>query len=214
MLITFERLSAEKKNAILTAAAGVFAEEGYHYARVSRICEKASISNGALYKYFSSKETLFNAVIDYTANLVNKRIYEKSFSDNESSLFAAVRKLLQEMVVFNNENRVFISIYSYLGSSSMNRFAQAASVTFRAATSLHTLRMVEKAKARGEIRESIKNEVAACAIDNYITLFSLTLVCEYHKSRFDSFFSAGTMGLSDEERIKRIISSLKDFLCD
>jgi AcrR family transcriptional regulator len=62
MTKTFTKLSPEKQEAILDAAAYVFARKGYHQANVIDICKKASISNGALYKYFRNKKDLYTKV--------------------------------------------------------------------------------------------------------------------------------------------------------
>lgn len=211
MLLTFEKLPSEKQNSILEAAASVFAEEGFHYARISKICEKASISNGALYKYFTGKETLFVAVIEYAADLVKKHLYQKFFS-GERHLFDSLAHLLEEMVLFNNGNNNYISIYSDLGSSSMNRFARIASSKFKNATSQYTIRMVESAISKGEIRADMSSDKAACLIDSYITLFSFTLVSEYHSNRFDSFFTGSDNSLTEQQRIRLVIDSLKEAL--
>jgi AcrR family transcriptional regulator len=59
----FEHLEAEKKIAIIDAASGEFAEQGYTGASMNRIIGRAGISKGALYYYFDDKEDLFLTVI-------------------------------------------------------------------------------------------------------------------------------------------------------
>lgn len=59
----FEKLPAEKRDRILTAAARTFAELGYERATVAQILGRAGISTGAAYYYFDDKADLFAAAL-------------------------------------------------------------------------------------------------------------------------------------------------------
>jgi AcrR family transcriptional regulator len=52
---------------LLDAGARVFAERGYHAARVDDIVKAAKTSHGTFYLYFSSKEDLFRAIAENVA---------------------------------------------------------------------------------------------------------------------------------------------------
>jgi len=52
----------EKRALIIDTALTVFAEEGYHGSSVNRIAEKARISKGLIYNYFTSKEDLLKRI--------------------------------------------------------------------------------------------------------------------------------------------------------
>lgn len=207
MLCTFEKLPADRQEGILDAAASVFAEEGYHYARISKVCQMAGISNGALYKYFKNKEDLFHAVLDYGVKLVVNELYVK-YTVNTSSLLDAIHGFLVALVEFTEKHRDYMSIYSDLGSSSMKRFAALGSEKFESAASMYTVQLVEDSRRRGEIAGDIRNESAAYLIDNYITFFVYSLVSEYHQKRLESFYKTGNRAVSTEERIGLIIESI------
>jgi AcrR family transcriptional regulator len=49
---------------LVDSALLVFAERGFHAARVDDICERASVSHGTFYLYFASKEDLFGSLVD------------------------------------------------------------------------------------------------------------------------------------------------------
>jgi TetR/AcrR family transcriptional regulator, repressor of fatR-cypB operon len=57
-----ERLS--KREEILTAARKVFAEKGFEKATLDEIAQVAEFGKGTIYNYFSSKETLFDGILD------------------------------------------------------------------------------------------------------------------------------------------------------
>lgn len=51
-----------QREEIMCAALGCFAQHGYHGTRIAHIAEAAGVSDGALYRHFSSKEELARAV--------------------------------------------------------------------------------------------------------------------------------------------------------
>jgi TetR/AcrR family fatty acid metabolism transcriptional regulator len=52
----------EKRKLILDAAIRVFAEHGYHGARVGDIAEDAGVAHGLLYHYFASKDDVLQTI--------------------------------------------------------------------------------------------------------------------------------------------------------
>lgn len=60
-----ERRPDERPKEILEAALTVFAERGYHDARLEEIAEAAGVTKGAIYHYFATKEELLLRAIEY-----------------------------------------------------------------------------------------------------------------------------------------------------
>lgn len=209
-LSAFEKLPEDVQQRILNASAAVFAQEGYHHASIASICSQARISNGALYKYFKNKETLFFAILDNSVSLVED-IYRKSLLC-DASLFDSIRALLSALAKYAQDQCNYLRIYSDLGSSSMNRFAAKASEKFKLATSYYTIRLIREAKARGELREDFDVRMMAYLIDTYITVFSYSMVSEYQKNRYASFFSGRDRASFEKEMIENIVSSIKKAL--
>jgi TetR/AcrR family fatty acid metabolism transcriptional regulator len=59
---------------ILDAAADVFADKGYHDARMDEIVEASQTSKGAVYHHFPSKNYIFFALIDKFTKLLEGRL--------------------------------------------------------------------------------------------------------------------------------------------
>ena len=55
-------VGADRRARILEAAVRVFAERGYHAARVGDIAEAAGVAHGLLYHYFPSKEDVLRTI--------------------------------------------------------------------------------------------------------------------------------------------------------
>lgn len=55
---------AEKRAELVTAARGLFLEEGYDATSISRVAKAASVAPNTVYWYFEDKDALFCAVLD------------------------------------------------------------------------------------------------------------------------------------------------------
>ena len=62
-LARYKNLAAERKEAILRAAAHEFAEKGYERASLNRMISEAGLSKGTFYYYFEDKADLFVTVL-------------------------------------------------------------------------------------------------------------------------------------------------------
>jgi AcrR family transcriptional regulator len=65
---------AERREQILEAAKGVFADEGYHEASINAIIERAGIARGTFYLYFEGKAAVFDALLDQAMTDLRSRI--------------------------------------------------------------------------------------------------------------------------------------------
>jgi len=54
---------APKRQQILAAALGVFAEKGFHNAKIEEIAQAAQVGKGTVYEYFQSKKELFQETL-------------------------------------------------------------------------------------------------------------------------------------------------------
>ncbi len=59
-----ESRRAEKRTLIAAAAVEVFAEKGFHQARVSDIARRAGVADGTIYLYFKNKEDLLLCIFE------------------------------------------------------------------------------------------------------------------------------------------------------
>ncbi|WP_458700714.1 TetR/AcrR family transcriptional regulator [Sulfurospirillum sp. 1307] len=100
-----------KKNLVLQEISKIFEEEGFSSVKMQDIANKLSMSVGALYKLFSSKEELYYEYIAYQINLFYDLLVQKNtnISDAKESLeiytklkfemFKAKRKAIEDPVI-------------------------------------------------------------------------------------------------------------------
>lgn len=70
----FNRLTVEKRENILNYALSEFGTVGYEAASVRKIADKASMSVGSLYQYFSNKQGMLAVVIEHIFVILNEYI--------------------------------------------------------------------------------------------------------------------------------------------
>lgn len=58
-----QRLKEDVRERILAAAALVFAEHGFDAARMSDVAQRGDVTTSNIYKYFESKQVLFDAIV-------------------------------------------------------------------------------------------------------------------------------------------------------
>lgn len=136
------------RNAILDAAEAVFAERGFHGARIQDIAQRARIAVGTVYNHFEQKDDVLAALLELRseelmAQLLPSRGDPKPFT---SRLRARVARVL----TYVDAHRAFFAIANEHGF-----FAGTAAPGARAAT--RRLRHVEKFRAvfRAVVEEGI-----------------------------------------------------------
>ncbi len=71
------------KGRILDAALDVFSSKGYHDTSVDEIVERSETSKGSVYFHFPNKQTLFLALVDKFADLLERRVTEAIINEDE-----------------------------------------------------------------------------------------------------------------------------------
>lgn len=65
----------ERKQEILDAAMKLFSEKGYDKTSISDIAASIGVAQGLCYRYFPSKEALFEAAVDHYADLQVEQLF-------------------------------------------------------------------------------------------------------------------------------------------
>ena len=89
--------TADKRKRILDAAIRVFAEHGYHGARVGDIAEDAGVAHGLLYHYFASKDDVLRTIFveNWGALIERFRAVEASAEPAPAKLEGVAKILLR-----------------------------------------------------------------------------------------------------------------------
>lgn len=146
-------LSAERKNQILDTAAAVFAQRGFHQARVDDIVRESGLSKGAIYWYFKSKDEIVRALM--------QRFFDQEMQDLQAllqqegsvseRLLVYVRRVAADVqhIEATGLMPLFYDFYTLaIRQEDIRQFLQSYFETFRAAL----VPLIEQGIARGELR--------------------------------------------------------------
>jgi AcrR family transcriptional regulator len=75
------RKTQDKRERILSAALRVISEKGYEASSIETIAERAEVSKGSVYRYYSSKESLVNELINSMFDKLAEKIQESIHQD-------------------------------------------------------------------------------------------------------------------------------------
>ncbi|MEJ2059211.1 MAG: TetR/AcrR family transcriptional regulator [Gammaproteobacteria bacterium] len=92
-----KRLSAPERRASIVEVAGrLFADKGFHGVSVDQIVSEVGVSPAVLYRHFSSKEQLYEAVLEELSG--TREDYVEAVVETESDFAAVLRALTRVFV--------------------------------------------------------------------------------------------------------------------
>ncbi|MGO4567024.1 TetR/AcrR family transcriptional regulator [Rhizobium sp. 2YAF20] len=101
--------TAETRSKIINAALTVFIEKGYANTSVADIAGSAGIAKGTPYRYFPTKEQLFEGILEDVVVAAVADIYNRSPSDDETVEVFLRRLVLPFMRDFETSGRAAIA---------------------------------------------------------------------------------------------------------
>jgi len=101
-----QKRSVDMVQAILQAAAQVFAELGYARATTNKIAERAGVSVGSLYQYFANKDSLLASLLAKHHADVHEVVGEalRELTDLSITLEQGLRRLLTDLVALHESD--------------------------------------------------------------------------------------------------------------
>jgi AcrR family transcriptional regulator len=138
----------ERKQQLLDAAAGLFAEHGYASTRIVDICSAAGVAKGLFYWYFENKEALFAELV--RSMRLRLRVAHAEAIDLDADPLVRIRQGTEASVRFMAQHRAFFSLLE------VEQRSNSLAAVLREGTEIHasdTARLVKEAQAEGVIPE-------------------------------------------------------------
>lgn len=117
-----EESRAVYRQAILEAAVRVFGSTGFRDAKIADIASEAGVATGTLYNYFSSKEEIFQSILEDGREQMRARVSE---CEAIAEPLERVRALLRMLLEFLEEHGALFAIYVQLGTTERHTLRQA-----------------------------------------------------------------------------------------
>ncbi|MDD4730371.1 MAG: TetR/AcrR family transcriptional regulator [Desulfovibrio sp.] len=198
---TFENLAPEKQERVLDTAVEEFAQHGFHQASVNRMVKQLGIAKGSLFKYFGSKEGLFQHVFEHAVDLFKGPL--KAARNAEGDTFDRLRLSLMAGLEFVQQHPRLYRIYLKVLFQENVPFREPFLQQVRGYSAKFLRPLLEDGMRRGELRADLDLDMAVFLIDGLFDrlLQSLT-VPEVHPALH---------GLSQGDARQRI-DQLMDFI--
>lgn len=148
------------RQAIHEAAIRVFGQTGFRDAKMADIAADAGVATGTLYNYFSSKEDIFESILEDGRERLRAEVEDKTAIADP---LARLREIVRVMLGFLEEHGAMFMIYMQLGAHPL--------LLERSGTCDHAFRssmtaIIERAlhDASGRLRPDLSPEVLASAV--------------------------------------------------
>ncbi len=167
----FLNLDEQKKLRILGAAIDEFAHKSYGNASMNVVVEKAGISKGALFKYFTSKAGLFSYVYRMSLGIIKDYLRAVRDGSENEDFFVRLQKVMQAGIDFTQAHPGLARIYYriiFTGDSPHKReiLAEIHGESLEFIQSL-----IKKGIDRGDLRPDLDPKAAAFVVESVVDRF-------------------------------------------
>ncbi len=202
---TFDKISDKKRERIIKIATVEFAEKGFNGANVNVIANKAGISIGSMYNYFSSKEHLFLTIVDEGYKLLEGAFAGADLANGD--IFSKLETIIRVAQTHSRSHPHFVQLYQDITTESLAHLSARLSRKIENISAVFYRHYLKEAKEQGIVDPSIDEHVASFCIDNIIVLMQFSYTSEYYKERLRTFI--GEDALDEDERV---IKGMVDFI--
>ena len=102
-------MESDKKKKIMEAAAKSFALFGYKATTMDQVAKLAKVGKGTIYTYFSTKEILFNEIVENIASEMRRVAQENVLSERD--FITNLHHALNAIVEFREQHELTIKLY-------------------------------------------------------------------------------------------------------
>ncbi len=194
---TFDHLPREKQQLILSTATREFAQNGYERTNINVIAEKAGISVGSLYRYFTSKEDLFLMTVHEGSAFLSRTL--EPIIASKQPMLETMRSIICAIQTTSREHQALIKLYNEMTSVGNSALAQRLSHEVESISSDAYVKLLQKGQERGEVRKDVDPQLGAFFLDNLFMSLQFSYVNGYYIQRFKTY--AGERILEQDARV-------------
>lgn len=112
-----EESRAVYRKAIVDAAMRIFGQTGFHEAKIADIAAAAGVATGTLYNYFTSKDEIFQSILDDGLETLSAALEQRAAIEDP---LERLRECVAVMFSFLDEHGALFSIHMQLGANPMD----------------------------------------------------------------------------------------------
>ncbi len=177
----FLRLAPEKQKKVFDAAAAEFAQHGFDVANTNLIARRAGVSVGSLFQYFTTKQALFLALVDYGTQTLLAPVIETMREPRDAvALFRHMLLCAREFALtYPDYNSVYLGVTSSLPSPMATQLARRIEE--------RTIASYRRAIRRDTEGTGAKEGCLAFLLDNLVLSFQFSFASEYYHERLIAY---------------------------
>ncbi len=143
-MTTAEQKRDHRRHQILDAAKAVFAERGFHNASINEIIKSAGIARGTFYLYFTSKDAVFQSILDSALVGLNAQIIGVDMSPGAEAPNVQLHQNVTRVLEYFLADRALIQLVITYGFAPDSESALGVDAFFG-----HVLELIERSLTYG-----------------------------------------------------------------
>lgn len=202
---TFEKISEQRKEKLVSVAISEFARNGYNATNINNIAEKAGISIGSMYSYFASKEDLFLYIVEEGYEMLESAFAEINIE--EGDIFNFFEQLFRTAQKYARTYPEMNQIYLDITTQGLSKLSKRLSYKIESITAVTYKEIINKAKGKGIIDKDIDENLLSFILDNLVIMYQFSYTSDYYKERMKIFL--GSESIDEEKVIEGIMKYIK-----
>ena len=139
-----------RKQEILVGALKVFSQKGYEKTTITDIAKELGISQGLCYRYYTSKEEIYDAALEEYAEHIVRRNLDR-FSKEKGSIKEKIRAYSGKMEEYRDPEKDNELLYSLFHGQNSQKMHDQLMLKVAAKLIPHIQKELKAAKDNGEI---------------------------------------------------------------
>ena len=181
----YKKLDDEILNNILESGIDEFVDRGFSGANMRGIAQRAGVSVGVIYKYFSDKDSFFRACLDHSLQLLDNVLAEAV--KEEDDFDSCIRNIVYALVRHSQQHSNYNAMYNEITSGGCRVYAAEFAKEIETRSAQVYSRLIAKAQAQGRISKDADSGVLAFFFDNLLMMLQFSFSCEYYRERMKIF---------------------------
>lgn len=202
---SFQKIAEDKQTRITSAAISEFAHQGYRKSSMNVICDNAGISKGSLFQYFTSKQGLFKAIVDFAEERVKNYLRQVRDETETLNFFDRLSQILRSGLQFIDNHPFLAQIYFNVLQTNDSPFGNEIIANLNDKSCHFIEKLIISGISRGELHNDR---------DPARTAFFINAILEkFLRSYYSEFLTRGS-GLyqASDETVDAWIAELNEFL--
>lgn len=181
----YKKLDDEILNNILESGIDEFVDRGFSGANMRGIAQRAGVSVGVIYKYFSDKDSFFRACLGHSLQLLDNVLAEAV--KEEDDFDSCIRNIVYALVRHSEQHSNYNAMYNEITAGGCRVYAAEFAREIETRSAQVYSRLIARAHAQGRISKDADSGVLAFFFDNLLMMLQFSFSCEYYRERMKIF---------------------------